>query len=302
MDAAKPASLEGIYSFVVSIPPSTPAEFSEALVEDIKLRFVDDGFAGIYEEVNVDTLETIACTVYLDSLEQAIRCSAWVQANTSLKCSDPEKQENKDWNEAWNQAFQGIEIENLWKIMPSSQTTAPLSRTDWPKVIVLTMGAGFGTGTHETTRLCLEALAMFGTLESKKVLDFGSGSGILSIAASLMDAAQVDAVEIDELAIQNAMENVRLNSVEVTQVPSLSSIGDRAYDVVVANILAPVLLAHASELSAKLAPEGVLILSGLLHGDVDEIIAIYQHEIGVSHRAEVTVLNDWARVTFKPIS
>jgi ribosomal protein L11 methyltransferase len=156
-----------------------------------------------------------------------------------------------------------------------------------PNEVILRInpGAGFGTGTHETTQLCLEAIGLrarvAGGLSGARVLDFGSGSGILSIGAALA-GGQVNGVEIDELAIDNAVENARLNGVEDKIHYSRTLQAAQAiYPVVIANILKPVLIEHAPELARRLDRHGgTLILSGLIDKDVADVSACYSALLG----------------------
>ncbi|MGE0614923.1 MAG: 50S ribosomal protein L11 methyltransferase [Bacteriovoracia bacterium] len=181
------------------------------------------------------------------------------------------EQRDKNWNEAWQKNFRAVEIPPFWKVVPPWDASKLGSDA---LGIVINPGAGFGTGTHETTRLCLEAIGeMAAGLESsqpfagKRVLDFGSGSGLLGIGCALL-GAQAECVEVDPLAIDNAEGNVKLNGVG-RRVRFQGEINPKwkPFDLVVANILKPVLLEFAPALTRLLAPRGVLILSGLLHKD-----------------------------------
>ena len=143
--------------------------------------------------------------------------------------------------------------------------------------IVVDAGDGWGTGAHETTQLCLQAIAMYAPeLASPwRVLDFGSGSGILSIGAAKLGAT-VHGVEIDERGIAHAKQNSRMNSVSdrVEFTGELSPLSTR-YEIVVANILRSVLLGFAESLCQRLTSQGVLILSGLVSTDVPEVSVRY---------------------------
>ena len=134
-------------------------------------------------------------------------------------------------------------------------------------VVTLDPGMAFGTGTHGTTRLCLEALAgLFeGAAPPRRVLDVGTGSGILAIAAAALGAEEVLACDIDAEACRTARENVAANGVadrvEVTDRPLEELTG--GFDVVLANILAEENIRLAELLVSRLAPGGTLILSGI---------------------------------------
>ena len=183
--------------------------------------------------------------------------------------------EDVDWNATWKASFRGIDLSQGWKIVP------PWNRGDGSREIVINPGAGFGTGTHETTRLCLEALLAL-SLEGRSVLDFGSGSGILAIASRVWGARSVEAVEIDPLALDNLNDNRALNGLaEDDGFQSRQFIDfDRVKkDIVVANILKPVLLDHAELLVARWTGTGCILLSGLLHDQVEETVGKYVEAI-----------------------
>jgi ribosomal protein L11 methyltransferase len=171
----------------------------------------------------------------------------------------------------------------FWRILPPWVTAEQAGLEAGEIILRINPGAGFGTGTHETTQLCLEAIgecAQRRPFRGQKVLDFGSGSGILSIGAALA-GGKVDGVEIDELAIDNALENARINGVEslVKYSRYLENASD-PYPVVIANILRPVLLEFASELVGRLEPTGTLILSGLIETDVAEVTEKFSALLG----------------------
>jgi ribosomal protein L11 methyltransferase len=135
---------------------------------------------------------------------------------------------------------------------------------------------GFGTGHHATTRLCLAALQQM-DLRGKSVIDVGTGSGVLAIAASLLGAGQVIAFDDDPDAIANARENLELNpNARVTlSVADLRSSEHQAADVVVANLTGGLLIAAAATLGAQAAPAGHLILSGLMRTEEANVAAAF---------------------------
>jgi ribosomal protein L11 methyltransferase len=199
-----------------------------------------------------------------------------------LKLAPIREQPQQDWDAQWKASFlgnaEGVKVSPCWRILPPWVPAGDVNLAAGEKILRINPGAGFGTGTHETTQLCLEAIgerAQFQSLQGQAILDFGSGSGILSIGAALL-GAQVQGVEVDSLAIDNALENAQLNGVENAIVYSrtLSSVPG-PFPVVIANILKPVLLEFASELTARLQPGGTVILSGLLEKDVKEVTECY---------------------------
>jgi len=185
--------------------------------------------------------------------------------------------------EAWRAGFARIDVPGFGAILPAWEDGAACSSAS-ETTLFIEPGAGFGTGLHETTQLCLAALADWrregGGLE--RVLDVGAGSGILGIAAAVVGAAHVDAVEIDPLVHDAIRGNARRNAVAERMVVSaaMPAGADLAYPLVFANIVAEVLLAEAAAVCSRLrrdargataGPAGCLILSGLLDADVEAV-------------------------------
>lgn len=165
----------------------------------------------------------------------------------------------EDWATGWRQHFTPTRIGRRLVIKPTWEPFAP---EPGDVVIELDPGMAFGTGTHPTTRLCLEALEKLGS--PGNVLDVGTGSGILAMAAARLGASRVVGTDIDPDAVEVARENCAMNGVTVKLVTTpLAEIPGR-FDVVLANILAEDLVRMAADLTAKVAPGGVLILSGIL--------------------------------------
>jgi ribosomal protein L11 methyltransferase len=179
-------------------------------------------------------------------------------------------------------------------VPPSWQIIAPNAAADLgAKPLRIAAGAGFGDGRHPTTQLCLQAIAALAPRERPwRMLDFGSGSGILSVAGALLGAT-VDAVEIDAAAIQHAERNLCENGVaeRVRQTATLPLPGE-PFDLIVANILRAVLLEFAPSLAGLHALGGALLLSGLVSTDVPEVLARYAHRLG-GVRPEVYEREDW---------
>jgi ribosomal protein L11 methyltransferase len=132
--------------------------------------------------------------------------------------------------------------------------------------IILGRKGAFGSGEHETTAACLEELARLPRLADAILLDLGSGTGILSIAAARLGAAHTVALDIDPQAVASCMENVLLNGLEgkvVTVCGELASLADAAFDILLANIYADIHLSLAQDMVRLVLPGGHLILSGI---------------------------------------
>jgi len=172
---------------------------------------------------------------------------------------------DRDWSETWRD---GIEPLRFGRLLVMPRTTRIQPRPD-DVVIRLDPGLAFGTGTHATTALCLERLART-SLEGKRVLDVGSGSGILAIAAARLGAAAV-AVDHDPQARRATLGNSRSNGVEIGIECCLDAV-DSSFDVVLANLVAGTIRELADALIARLAPAGELVLSGILAGQVEWVM------------------------------
>ncbi len=170
----------------------------------------------------------------------------------------------QDWAENWKQHFGVTRIGSRLVIKP---TWEDFAANPADAVVTLDPGMAFGTGTHDTTRLCLEALArLFDEQPLHRVLDVGTGSGILAIAAAALGAQQVVACDIEPESCRVAAENTRLNRVasrvQITNQPLEELEGD--FQLVLANILAEENIRLAPQLISRLIPGGSLVLSGIL--------------------------------------
>jgi ribosomal protein L11 methyltransferase len=180
-----------------------------------------------------------------------------------------------DWVRLTQSQFEPIHIgTNIW-VVPSWHDAPD------PDALVLELdpGLAFGTGSHPTTRLCMEWLEAH-PAPGKTVLDYGCGSGILAMVARKLGAGEVAGVDIDPQAIESARANAQRNGVEEIEffVPdefAVSSHAEQRYDTVVANILSSPLKLMAPMLSGRVAAGGSLVLSGVLERQAEEVAAAY---------------------------
>jgi ribosomal protein L11 methyltransferase len=166
--------------------------------------------------------------------------------------------------------------------------------------IALVPSRAFGDGSHPTTSVSLQAVRALAPrgLQTWRTLDFGSGTGILSIAAALLGATAVG-VEIDDAALAVSRENAELNGVgdRVSFVRSLDD-APGPFDLVVANILAGVLVTFADALVARLAANGALVLCGLVATDVPVVIASYSPKLD-GRRPEIYERDEWRALVWR---
>lgn len=201
---------------------------------------------------------------------------------------------DEDWAGAWKKYFKPIEVGDTFLIKPSWE---PCPRTE-RHVLEMDPGNAFGSGTHETTQLCvtlLEKAVQPGAL----VLDMGCGSGILATAALLCGARSVTAVDIDEAAVKTAGENLERNGFTQYRAYCGNVLADEAlereigtgYDVVLANIVADVLIAMSGLFRRQLREDGTLIVSGIIGTRALEVRAALE-EAGFAVTREEKK-NDW---------
>jgi ribosomal protein L11 methyltransferase len=189
----------------------------------------------------------------------------------------------EDWATAWKRHYHPFRVGHRIWVVPSWEEDAVSARTEsgelQPDAIVLLLdpGMAFGTGLHPTTQHCLQALE--GVVQpAVRVLDLGTGSGILGIAAAKLGAGEVLAVDTDAVAVEAAATNARLNDIAGRVTVNLGSLQDvkaKGWDVVVVNILAPVIVALLREagLMGYVRQGGSLILSGIIEEQVSDVEA-----------------------------
>jgi ribosomal protein L11 methyltransferase len=177
---------------------------------------------------------------------------------------------DEDWATEWQKYYHPIRVTRHLTVVPKWENYVP--EADGEKAIVLDPGMAFGTGTHPTTRLMLQALEI--TLRGgERVLDVGTGSGVLSIGAKLLGAGAITATDIDEVAVKSAQGNLDLNPVakDITVLASdlLQDVPAQEVDMVVANMLAEVLVPLIPQVADFLLPGGDFLLSGIYQDKID---------------------------------
>jgi ribosomal protein L11 methyltransferase len=173
----------------------------------------------------------------------------------------------RNWNAEWEQNFQPVIIDAFCGIR--AHFHAPLENVQHE--IIITPKMSFGTGHHATTYLMIQSMQQF-DFRGKKVLDFGTGTGVLAILAERLGAAAITAIDNDEWSITNSEENIALNycsNIALFQADSLQM--STEFDIILANINKHVLLANMAGIKQHLTQGGVVIMSGLLTGDRPDI-------------------------------
>ena len=186
-----------------------------------------------------------------------------------------------DWVRQTQSQFGPIEVGEDILIVPSWHAGELEAAQEQGRLTIeLDPGLAFGTGSHPTTHLCLQWLSRC-LPKQATVLDYGCGSGILAIAAAKLGAKTVDAVDIDEQAVQSSADNARVNRVQIqAMLPDMLPAG--RYEVVAANILSNPLKVLAPMLCGRVQPGGHLVLSGVLERQAEEVAAAYAPWIAMS--------------------
>ena len=177
--------------------------------------------------------------------------------------------EQEDWQNAWKKYYHAMDIGSRLAIVPGWEQYET-DRT----VITMDPGMAFGTGTHETTSLCLETLDSL-VKGGERVLDIGTGSGILAIAALKLGAAVAEGVDIDPMCVRTAGENARRNGVQDRFTVLVGDLSDKAsgqYNIITANIVAAAILSLAPHVPALMAPGARFIASGIIDTRKDEVL------------------------------
>lgn len=220
---------------------------------------------------------------------------------------------DKNWNEVWESSFNPVAVDDYCYIMAMfHKPPDKLDKPDKPykpykHIVVISPKMAFGTGHHATTYMMLQAMSKI-NFEGKRVLDYGCGTGILSVVAAMEGAAEVFGVDIQPEAIENSYEHATLNHVASVcrfEEGDLSKVGDSPFDIILANINTRIIIASFEKLKSLLKPGGVMLLSGIMSDHLDEL----SRGIGLpkasgtaltsSGNLEVREKDDWLQITLK---
>ena len=214
--------------------------------------------------------------------------------------------EDKDWINNWKQYFHQFYVDDIL-IIPSWEEVKP---EDQDKMIIhIDPGTAFGTGMHETTQLCMRQLKKYVNKDTQ-ILDVGTGSGILSIAALKLGAAHAVGTDLDPCAISAVKENLEANEVPVTDMDMIlgniiddkkiqDEVGYEKYDIVVANILADVLIPLTPVILHQMKKGGLYITSGIIDDKEESVVAAVK-AAGLEV-VEITHQGEWVSVTARKI-
>lgn len=195
--------------------------------------------------------------------------------------------------ERWREHFKPAQVSDRIVVHPPWE----VPDVDGAVLVCIDPGMAFGTGTHETTRLCLRALDEALEAGARSVLDVGTGSAILAIAAAKLGAGPIVAVDNDTVAVAVARENIEHNGLVGAIEASATPLGelDGAWDLVLANILPHVLIALRDDLLARVAPGGRLVLSGIIERELQGVADAFSHP--AFDELARDVMGEWCALT-----
>ena len=205
---------------------------------------------------------------------------------------------DKDWNAIWRKHFKPLAVSKHFIVRPPWEKYEPKADE---RIIVIDPKMAFGTGSHETTQLMLQLMEKY-DFKNKTVLDAGTGTAILSIAASFMAAGPIDAFDIDPIAIECAQECIVENgcgeavSLKATDITEYSNAGAK-YDILLANIQRHIILGMKTELNMVLNPGGLFFASGILIEHEAEVIS--EFEIMDMKLLEYQHMAEWTGIVFQ---
>lgn len=237
---------------------------------------------GIVDEALLEKDKTkVLLHVYADEHTSVENCLAFVSDRFSSESITYEVEikhvDEEDYANSWKQYYKPIKIGNRVVIVPEWE---PYEKADGEITVTLNPGMAFGTGTHETTSMCIEALQDI-VFEGDEVLDIGCGSGILSVTALLCGANRADATDIDRNAVNVAYENAELNGVKdrlhatednILSAESPIRTAGKKYNVVIANIVADVIIEICGFVKTLIKPYGCFVASGIISERLDDVV------------------------------
>lgn len=235
-------------------------------------------------------------TIYVADNPQGMEELAQVrQILARLKAQDPDGKygrlelemkgvDEEDWSNAWKKYYHPVQVGEHLVVCPSWEA---YDRQPDDVVLTLNPGMAFGTGTHDTTRLCMELLEKYITPQDT-VLDVGCGSGILAITAALLGANKIIGCDIDEVAVKVAGENAALNGVQdriAFHQGDLTSQVEGSFQIICANIVADVIIRLSEDAGRYLAKDGIFITSGIIDTREQDVLnALEQNGFQVIER------------------
>ena len=266
-----------------------------------------------YTEITIDTIDAVLKDLLIAELS-AIGFDGFEETDTSLKAFSSENTfdeaalkilinghslnytttslPQQNWNEVWESNFSPMAVDDFVGVRASFH--APL--TNVAHEIIITPKMSFGTGHHATTYMMMQLMRDI-DFKNKTVLDFGSGTGILAILAEKLGGIEIEAIDYDDWCIENSQENIASNDCKQIQIYKAdTAVTGKTFDIVLANINKNIILANIKALTNDAAPNGQILLSGLLQEDEKDILAATTLQ-GWQHLKTITKSN-WIALQF----
>jgi len=258
---------------------------TDAVLKDLLIAELSAiGFDG-FEETD-DSLKAFSSENTFD--EAAFKSLIEVYSLTYTQTSLPQQ----NWNEVWESNFSPMAVDDFVGVRAAFHE--PIENVKHE--IIITPKMSFGTGHHATTYMMMELMRDM-DFKNKTVLDFGSGTGILAILAEKLGSKAIEAIDYDDWCIENSIENIGSNGCKFIQVSKAdNAITGKQFDVVLANINKNIILANIEALTEDAAPNGEILLSGLLQEDEKDILEATTSK-GWRHLKTITK-NNWIALKF----
>jgi ribosomal protein L11 methyltransferase len=271
----------------------------------------EDQFGEIYQ-LNPDDypVEGVIVKAYLpvnsflgetvEAIKESINNLILYDIDVGLNTVTISEVNEEEWATAWKKYYNPVKISERFTIVPTWEIYEPVSSDEL--IIELDPGMAFGTGTHPTTVMCIQALER--TVKSgDQVIDVGTGSGVLSIAAAMLGAEKIQAYDLDEVAVTQAKLNIKLNKVNnivtVSQNNLLDDVAEASADVIVANILAEVIVRFTDGAAQVIKPGGYFITSGIIQQKKDLVKdALISSGFDI---VETILMEDWVAIISKRV-
>ncbi|GAB4073400.1 50S ribosomal protein L11 methyltransferase [Barrientosiimonas marina] len=287
----------GINGLVINDPADLNKERRSSFGEIYELNPADYPETGVYVTaylpVNSDLQQSIK---HIESAVQALPAYEVDTGKTQIEVLNEVNEEN--WANAWKKYYNPVNVSDTMTIVPTWEDYEP---ADHEIMIELDPGMAFGTGSHATTLLSLQAAECY-IHTNDTVIDVGCGSGVLSIAAGLLGAGVVHALDLDDVAVKSTQINRDLNGLQdkiFAEQNDLLDQVDRQADTIIANILAEIIVTFIPDAWKNLKPGGYFITSGIIQ-DKQQMVEDGLKEAGF-HLVGVSAMEDWiAIVAQKP--
>lgn len=262
-------------------------DFLDLVKSDVIWDYVDESVLEQSEVVKVSTMYELGDKDFEANLEANLEelKKNGVQFGEILKGEI----DAADYENEWKKYYNPIKTKNI-TIVP---TWIEYNPEKDEKIMRLDPGMAFGTGSHATTRMCLELM----DVEGKDVIDVGCGSGILGIAAKICGAKSVYMCDIDAQAVEFATKNAELNNVVATIEKADLLEGEQQADFIFANITADILMRFSKSIGKHLRENGIIVLSGIIDTRLDEVIQCY--ESAGYQIVERMAIDDWRALKLK---